>query len=189
MSIDIRIKVRNCIEVIKEKFENNHNLFLSETDVVCQLYAELLKESDFRRVRRTRSGQSTIALHTEVPFFSRELRGREIPILDRWVDIAILDQSKMTFNRNDFRLSKYSSKIYRFIEEKCCIEVKLNSIDSKRKSLDGIERDLRKLKLLNSEIAFMLALDKRAHLNSNDIESLESKYPDVEVIYGTPSSH
>lgn len=187
--MDIRQKVKKRIEIIKNKFEDNHYLFLSETDVVCQLYSELLKVEDFNGLHNTISGQKTIALHTEVPFFSRQLREGQNPILNRWVDIAILNQAKMTFNRSDFRLSRYSSKIYRFEEERCCIEVKLNSIDSKRKCLEDMKNDLNKLKILNSKISFMLFLDKRSHLSNDDLEALRREYTRTEIIYGKPANN
>ena len=147
--MDTKGKVKERIEIIKNKFEDNHRLFLSEADVVCQLYSELLNVEEFNGLHKTSSGHKTIALHTEVPFFSRELAEGQTPILNRWVDMAILNQQNMTFDRDDFTLSKYSSKTYRFEEEKCCIEVKLNTVDSKTKCLEDIKKDLNKLRILN----------------------------------------
>ncbi len=52
----VKQKVKECIEIIKNKFEDNHYLFLNEYDVVCQLYSELLKVDEFSQPQETSSG-------------------------------------------------------------------------------------------------------------------------------------
>ncbi len=179
-------QVRSCIEFIKNKFESNQYLFLSENDVVCQLYMKLFEINNFSKLQNTSSGQKTIALHTEVPFFSKDIPENKKPILNTRVDIAILKPNTITFDRRDFRVRRYSSKDYRFEEVECCIEVKLNKICSKNKCLEKITKDLDKLRTLNAEISFMIFLDKKSHFNEADVNNLKREDENIEIIYGKP---
>lgn len=182
-------QVKSCIEFIKDKFENNQYLFLSENDVVCQLYMKLFEIKKLSKLQETSSGQKTIALHTEVPFFSKNMPATIEPILNTRVDIAILKPNTITFDRRDFRVRKFissSTKEYRFKEVECCIEVKLNKIYSKNKCLENITKDLDKLRTLNAKISFMFFLDKKSHFNEADVNSIKREYQNIEIIYGKP---
>lgn len=132
-------RVEQYILSIIEQFNQNPELFLTESDLKCRLFFELNNDPIFSRIEPTHDeSKSTNYVHSETSYF---VDGK----LDkRWVDITIVKPCNY-----DFRLGEIvGRKGYYFQEPSIGIELKLNKMKGKKAMEKELEKTLTALDLL-----------------------------------------
>jgi len=107
--------VEQCIKELIQRFEQNPNLFTSESDVKCYLYHLLISKDTLQESFVTKDKKRTNLIHTEYPTLLRPL-----------VDLVVLDPKNIT---------KYALQRQRVM---CTIEIKFWStphFDEEQKKL------------------------------------------------------
>lgn len=174
--------VKKSLLNIKERFEENHYIFLGEEDVRCHIFSELLKE--FNNLEKTEDEKYTIPLHAQISFRSpnNDLKTGKKP------DIILINVPSMNLysdNRvkTEFRLKKG----FEFKESPIGIEIKINwnrKFNGIKNHMGGGIKKIRQIQTLNREMFFYLFyVDKKACLSDKEIVSINSGLENIEVIY------
>jgi hypothetical protein len=148
---------------------------LTESDVVCALYRNLLIYPEIGQIEETKDHSTSIPIHVEVRWYgsSGKLKYRS--------DIVIVDVSTLEVKKGKFRLP---SKGYAFDKPLAIIEVKFRRIngESDKQYLAKLIKDLDKLKKIQHEMnceypSYLIALDKKGNSSivSNQINLLRTK--------------
>lgn len=155
--------VKNSVDVLIKRFLRTPNVFLTEDDLRMQLCNLLLRY--YGGIERTKDGDESISLHSEVRWYGEEkLRLRS--------DIVIIDVSSL----NVLHPNKLPSKSYKFNNPKVIIELKLRrskGISNKAFRIK-IKKDFKKLNQLKGIFDnvwgefqteyWMIAFDKKERL-------------------------
>ena len=176
-----RNKIDTAIEQVKETFQSYPDIFLTESDMKCHLFAKLLEDNNFSRIKRTEDKSNSISLHSEVRWY-----GREDKKLKYRSDIVIIDVSDLrTENSTVFRLP---SKGYGFNKFSSIIEVKLRRRNgaSDKSFLKNVKKDVEKLqeiskKVSSNFIGYLVIFDKKKDI-IKEISNIKS-IRNIEIIY------
>lgn len=170
--------IKKAIRDLLKRFSEYPDIFLTENDVCCYLFAILIK-SNLRLLRpqKTRDASFSIPIHSEIRWYGSSGKLRYLS------DIVLLKPKDLRVkNRSSLRLP---SKDYGFNSYYGIIEIKLRRVNgySNNKFLNRIEKDVIKLKNIRKEtkicnkikepIYCLVCLDKK-HDISNDIEKMVS---------------
>jgi hypothetical protein len=119
---------KRAVEIIQENYKINRGLLLTEGDLECHLFAELLKQDGLNRIIDSKSGRhlsrdvngkdfKTTFVHSQVTWFKPDAKsGFE-------VDITISDPAKLEV-KNIELFGQYTSKGFAYDGECVAIEVK-----------------------------------------------------------------
>jgi hypothetical protein len=173
-------RVEGYISRIIEKFKENPEIFLTESDVKCRLFMELSGDSIFSLEETTRDQtKKTNYVHSETSYF---VLGK---LNKRRVDITVVKPSNYDFSKKEVVFRKG----YYFSGPSIGIELKLNKTKTKKnmeKEVEAVLNDLELLKATRPESNFyLLFLDKRGVFNQTEICAWQNKYPNIKVFYGT----
>ncbi|MHA1873781.1 MAG: hypothetical protein ACTSVB_06675, partial [Candidatus Heimdallarchaeaceae archaeon] len=155
-----RNKIDTAVEQVKETFQSYPDIFLTESDMKCHLFAKLLEDNNFSKIKKTKDNSNSINLHSEVRWY-----GNEDKKLKYRSDIVIIDASDLkTKNSTVFRLP---SKGYGFNIFFSIIEVKLrrNGVSDKP-FLKNVKKDVEKLQEISKNVSsnfigYLVIFDKK----------------------------
>jgi len=172
-------RVEECILGTIERFRENPELFLTESDLKCRLFMELDDDPVFSQEEDTKDGEKrTNYVHSETSYF---VSGK---LNQKRVDITVVKPSNYDFRNEEVVYRKG----YYFAEPSIGIELKLNKNRSKKRVKDELKADLdnlRRLKLNRPESSFYeLLLDKRNVFSETEINALQNEYPEIRIFYG-----
>lgn len=174
VSNSIREAVERAIKRVELKFNHHSHIFLTEDDLRCNLFSELLKEDVLSSVQRTQDQSCSIPIHSEVRWYGAngKLKIRS--------DLVILDVAQLkTSNNVLFRLP---SKGYGFGGSMVVIEIKLRRPNGKSDNefIKLIQKDIQKMKVLkrsvNSQALFHLIIfDKKKCIDITNLHERNIK--------------
>jgi hypothetical protein len=172
-------RVEECILGTIERFRENPELFLTESDLKCRLFMELDDDPVFSQEEDTKDGEKrTNYVHSETSYF---VSGK---LNQKRVDITVVKPSNYDFRNEEVVYRKG----YYFAEPSIGIELKLNKNRSKKRVKDELKADLdnlRRLKRNRPESSFYeLLLDKRNVFSETEINALQNEYPEIRIFYG-----
>lgn len=165
----IQEKIKNAIKNLINDFKQHPDKYLTESDVRCFLFNELMKVNEFSVLKNTLDTSNSTPTHTEVRWYgeSGKLKWRS--------DIVIFDVSSLRVKDNIFKLP---SKGFSFNKPWAVIEIKFRRIngESNKKFVKKILEDAKKLSNISAEVTgdyfcHLVALDKR--------EDIRQKMPAV----------
>lgn len=140
-----RDKVLKKLELIATRIQNHRAIILTESDLKCQIYSELIQVSDFGDIHETADANIySIAVHTETKFFN------SLGLLSKTPDIVITDPRRLSIRRRlDGDL--LPSKGFHFDGSSILIELKFHRFDRSFRAgeLIEIEKDIKKGIALN----------------------------------------
>lgn len=160
----IREAVERAIKRVELKFNHHSHIFLTEDDLRCNLFSELLKEDVLSSVQRTQDQSCSIPIHSEVRWYGEngKLKTRS--------DLVILDVAKLKTSNNDFL--RLSSKGYGFRGSVVVIELKLRRPNgpSDNALKNAIMNDIKKMKELQESLSdqalfHLIIFDKKNCIN------------------------
>lgn len=166
LSQEIKTAINRAISRVKQKFVNNPHIFLTEEDLRCNLYSELLKENVLSRVEETQDNSQSIPVHAEVRWYgeNKKLKTRS--------DLVILEVSKLITSDKGF--TQLPSKGYGFSGSMAVIETKLRRVNgpSDNKWKKDLLKDINKIRqlqtLVDSEaLYYLLIFDKKRDIGAN----------------------
>lgn len=175
-------KVKQVLLNIKNRFEENHHIFLGEEDIRCHIFSDLLQH--FNNTECTRDGKYTIPLHAQISFKSpnNDLRTGEKP------DILLIDIPSMDlYTDGKVKPQLKLRKGFQFRKAPIGIEIKINWRRSGGGIKNQISKEIDKIKRIqerNEEMFFyLLYFDKRARLSDEEIKTINQELENIEVIY------
>lgn len=143
---DNRNKVINKLQLVADRIRAHRAIVLTESDLKCQIYSELIQVSDFGAIQETADENiNSIAVHTETKFFN------SLGLLSKTPDIVITDPRRLSIRRRlDGDL--LPSKGFHFDGSSILIELKFHRFDRSLRlgELSEIEKDIKKGIALNS---------------------------------------
>ena len=162
ISTEVKEAIENAIERVKQKFIRTPHIFLTEDDLRCNLYSELIKEDYLCEIIKTEDGNDSIPIHAEVRWYgeNKKLKTRS--------DLVILDVSQLITSHNGAQF--LPSKGYGFRGPMAVIEIKLRRPNGP--SDNGWKRalhyDLDKIKKLQTLVDaeaqyYFIFFDKKSH--------------------------
>ncbi len=170
--------IKKAIRDLLKTFSEYPDIFLTENDVCCYLFAILIK-SNLRLLRpqKTRDASFSIPIHSGIRWYgsSGKLRYLSDIVLLKPKDLRVKDRSSL----------RLPSKGYVFNSYYGIIEIKLRRVNgySNNEFLKRIEKDVIKLKNIRKEtkiynkikkpVYCLVCLDKK-HDIRNDIEKIVS---------------
>lgn len=166
VSSEIRGAVERAISRIEGRFRSYPDVFLTEEDLRCNLFSELLKEEVLSGLTRTRDNSSSIPIHSEVRWYgsNRNLRTRS--------DIVLFNVSQLITSYNNS--IKLSSKGYAFGDPWTVIEIKLRRVNglSNSKWKESLFKDIGKMRDLQSlvdpqALYYFIIFDKKSDLGTD----------------------
>lgn len=169
-------KITQTIENLINDFESYPDKYLTESNVRCLLFKELVESQELGQPQKTEDNSYSIPLHTEVRWYgqSAKLKWRS--------DIVVVDVSSLRVKNNIFRLP---SKGYGFNKPLAIIEIKLRRTkgDTDNAFIKKVQEDVRKLKERKREIpgdypCYLIVLDKK-----NDIQEKIARADDIKIYY------
>ncbi|MFA5157881.1 MAG: hypothetical protein WC451_01655 [Patescibacteria group bacterium] len=172
-----------AIEKIISDFKEYPDKYLTEDDVRCFLFNELMKIDEFSLPIHTSDNSKSITVHSEVRWYgnSGKLKWRS--------DIVIVDVSTLRVKNDIFKLP---SKGFGFNRPKVIIEIKLRRINGESDNgfINQIRKDLDKVSKIKQEISgnfisCLLVLDKKRDLKDG-IDHLGQS--GIEIFYQFASS-
>jgi len=178
MSRSFQERVEDCISRIIEKFRENPELFLTESDVKCRLFMELNNDPVFSQEEVTGDQEKrTSYVHSETSYFVFGKLNRNR------VDITVVRPSNYNFEHKEV----VSRKGFYFEEPSIGIELKLNKSKSKNgmeKELKAVLDDLAQLKNFRPESSFyLLLLDKKKIFSQEEVGDLQNEYKEIAIFY------
>lgn len=176
-------RVENCICRIIERFEENPELFLTESDLKCRLFMELNNDPVFSQEEITRDKEKrTNYVHSETSYFVFGKLNR------KRVDITVVKPSNYNFKNEEVVFRKG----YYFAEPSIGIELKLNKNKSKNKmekELKAVLDDLEQLKNSRPRSSFyVLLLDKKKVFSQEEVRDLQNEYQEIMIFYAVIDS-
>ena len=185
ISTEVKESIENAIERVKQKFIRTPHIFLTEDDLRCNLYSELIKEDSLCEIIKTEDGNDSIPIHAEVRWYgeNKKLKTRS--------DLVILDVSQLITSHNG---AQFPSKGYGFRGPMAVIEIKLrrpNGPSDNRWKRD-LHCDLDKIKelqtLVDAEAQYYLILfDKKSH-SKIDLENPTDNHVQIHYL-SKPRNH
>ena len=174
-------KINTAIEQVKETFQSYPDIFLTESDMKCHLFAKLLEDNNFSRIKKTKDNSNSINLHSEVRWY-----GREDKKLKYRSDIVIIDASDLkTKNSTVFRLP---SKGYGFNKFFSIIEVKLRRKNGNSDNYFSkrIKEDIKKLRDIEKKVSkdfkgYLIIFDKKKDITQK-IKSIQGNN-NISIVY------
>jgi hypothetical protein len=165
-----------------DRFRENPELFLTESDLKCRLFKELDSDSVFSREEATGDGEKrTNYVHSETSYFVLGKLNR------KRVDLTVVKPSNY-----DFMDRAVARKGFYFEEPSIGIELKLNknkSLYRMRAELIAVLDDLARLKRSRTESTFcVLVLDKKGVFSDEEISNLQREYREIRIFYATTGS-
>ena len=92
----IEREISKAINKIIDDFEEYPNKYLTESDVRCFLFNELIKIEGLGQLKETEDGSKSISVHTEVRWYhGKQKQSFEIVKLNYRSDIVIIDVSNL----------------------------------------------------------------------------------------------
>jgi hypothetical protein len=176
-------RVEGPISRVVEQFEENPELFLTESDLKCRMFLELNGDQVFSQIEMTRDGnKKTNYVHSETAYF---VLGK---LNKRRVDITVVKPSNYDFNLGEVQTRDVvNRKGYSFDEPSIGIELKLNKRKTKtamEKELKQVLDDLDLLKRTRPESTFyLLFIDKKSGFTPEEIATWQNRYPDMKIFY------
>lgn len=166
VSSKIKCAVERAIRRVEQKFRGYQDVFLTEEDIRCNLFSELLKEEVLSNLTRTQDNSSSIPIHSEVRWYGsdKSLRTRS--------DIVLFNVSQLitTYN-NSIGLS---SKGYAFGDPWIVIEIKLRRVNGpgNPKWKESLLKDIRRMKELQSlvdpqALYYFIIFDKKSDIGTD----------------------
>lgn len=166
--IDSQFSKVNLDKIIRRLFRaflDFPNLFLTEEDIRCHLFSELLRVPQFSLKHKTSDGSFSIPIHSEVRWYgaSNKLKYRS--------DIVILDPGDLRVMETKLKLP---TKGYAFNYFWAIIEIKLRRKNGKSDNqfLKDIIKEKEKLISINEEIIYkdrayycVLCFDKKKDIS------------------------
>jgi hypothetical protein len=170
-------RVLLAINKVRGDFKRNPNLFLSEGDLQCRLFAELQRLFPKEGVTEDRQNETSF-VHSQI----RYMEGGRFDKNN--VDLVVVEPRN--FNFKDFAI--VYRKGYSFSEPSIAIELKLCKIKENRDSLQKRwEKDLVKLNRLKQRrydsIFISLLFDKFNLLSNSVVSRLETEYLGIKIFY------
>ncbi len=166
VSPEIKLAVERSIRRVERKFRRYPDVFLTEEDIRCNLFSELLKEEVLSSLTGTQDNSFSIPIHSEVRWYGsdKSLRTRS--------DIVLFNVSQLITNyNNSIRLS---SKGYAFGDPWTVIEIKLRRVNgpSNSKWNNSLSKDIRRMKDLQSLVEpralyYFIIFDKKNNLGTD----------------------
>jgi len=177
VSNTIKEAVERAIQRVELRFNRHSHIFLTEDDLRCNLFSELLKEDVLSSVRRTQDQSCSIPIHSEVRWYGEngKLKNRS--------DLVILDVAQLITSNND--LFRLPSKGYGFGGSMVVIEIKLRRPNgpSDNTFKKALMKDILKMKELrrsvNSQALFHLVIfDKKKCIDITNLneENIKTHY-------------
>lgn len=170
-----RLQVERVFRNLANKCRAELGVLLTESDLKCQTYLELLRVPDFSMLEETPDhGVSSIPIHTETKFFDVNGRLREAP------DLVITTPSRLSIRR---RLdgNRQNTKGFHFDGSSILIELKFlrHQIPANQRSLQKIEHDIEKGQRLNGrrlDFHLFVVVFDRYGTNRNQVNNLFHHY-------------
>ena len=173
----IKTAVESAIQRVELRFNSHSHIFLTEDDLRCNLFSELLKEEVLSSVQMTKDQSYSIPIHSEVRWYGENGR------LKIRSDLVILDVANLITSNIDF--FRIHSKGYAFRGFVVVIELKLRRPNgpSDNAFKNAIMKDIRKMNELKRSISgqalfHLIIFDKK---NIIDITNLRE--PDIKIHY------
>lgn len=181
-----RIRVGQALEAVAEQARNRRALVLTESDLKCQVYLNLIAVPEFGRFQDTFDPEvSGISIHTETKFFDNRGLLRQAP------DLVITSPSRLSI-KTRLDGEGLPSKGFHFDGSAILIELKFLKRDRRPVATDlvKIEQDILKGKTLNRQgdlnfHLFVAVFDRFVHaqeavsdlfLQHRDQENLTCRY-------------
>ncbi len=174
---DLKIRTFRAISIVKEDFQRNPCLFLSEGDLQSRLFLEFSKQ--LPKEGMTGDGDhKTNYVHSQISYFE------ENKLNKNKVDLVVVNPDRFDFKNKQI----IKRKGYCFREPSIVIELKLCKV---RESLGGLlnrwREDLEKLKRLkikrNDSIFISILFDKFNLIEESVINQLKTEFNGIEVMY------
>ena len=168
--------IREAILEIEELFKSQPNIFLTEDDVRCLLFQQLI--SRIRPIKLD-SGDYSSFVHSEVRWYGK---GGD---MHKRSDIVVIDATNIRVKADGLPLP---TKGYGFNNFYAAIEIKLRRVggESDNVWLKKISKDVNTLLSLRHEavnaynpLLIVIAFDKKSEIT----EKMKHDYPNVEIIY------
>jgi len=180
MPVSLNDRVEDCISRIIERFKENPELFLTESDLKCRLFMELNNDPVFSQEEVTGDGEKrTNYVHSETSYF---VFGK---LNKKRVDLTVVKPSNYNFENEEV---VYRKGFY-FAEPSIAIELKLNKDKSKKKVEDELRAvlyDLERLRRSRPKSSFcVLLLDKRKVFSEEEICGVQNEYRRIRIFYGS----
>ncbi|MBU0614187.1 hypothetical protein KJ766_02805 [Patescibacteria group bacterium] len=169
-------KIDEIIRSLIDDFTQYPDKYLTESDVRCFLFNQLMQLPEFATLQDTSDGSKSTAIHTEVRWYgkSHKLRLRS--------DVVILNVADLQVKDGYLKLP---SKSFGFNKPQAIIEIKLRRVngESDNAFTKKIQEDIDKLKVIKEEVAseypcFLIILDKLKDIHNNIPHSTE-----IEIFY------
>lgn len=185
VSQEIKTAINTSIMRVKQKFINSPHIFLTEEDLRCNLYSELLKENVLSRVERTQDNSNSIPVHSEVRWYGENKK------MKKRSDLVILDVSKLITIDNGF--TQLPSKGYGFSGSMAVIETKLRRVNGPSDNAwkKDLLKDINKIRELQTlvdleALYYLIIFDKKRDIGA-DIPNTDD--PKIEIHYLTIQSN
>lgn len=170
-NLENRNFVLTSLNNVAERMRLHRGLVLTESDLKCQVYSELLNIDSFSRVRPSFDNNvSSIAIHTETKFFN------EIGLLSQAPDLVITDPGMLSITRS-VNGDPLPTKGFNFDGPSILIELKFlkSARRAHAKTLASIRHDINKSELLNRRrlnFHLIVAVFDRFDHNENIIQEI-----------------
>ncbi|MEJ5361664.1 MAG: hypothetical protein WBK20_11950 [Spirochaetota bacterium] len=167
----VQDEIEKAINRFINDFSDYPNKYLTESDMRCLLFSELLKMQEYCKIQETEDNSKSIPLHSEIRWYSKSKK------LKFRSDIVILDVKDLIVKSGKIELP---SKGYGFNIPKAIIELKFRKINGKsnNKFISDIRNDIDRLKKIKFEMAtsdfpmYLVIFDKK--------QDIESKLDDLQ---------
>ena len=182
--------INDSIKELINTFEKYPDIFLTEEDLRCFLYSNLLNKKSLQNLHKTSDNSYSIPIHTEIRWY-----GNDYEELKYRSDIVIIDPKDLQTKNNEF--FNVNSKGFSFNNYYAVIELKLRRINgdsdnsflngnSRRKN--GINNDLEKLKKIREKVSqsiyktrfYSINFDKKS---INDLENKIVNFRNINFYY------
>jgi hypothetical protein len=182
--------IDDSIKELVNTFEKYPDIFLTEEDLRCFLYSNLLNKKSMQKLHKTSDNSYSIPIHTEIRWY-----GNDYEELKYRSDIVIIDPKDLQTKNNEF--FNVNSKGFSFNNYYAVIELKLRRINgdsdnsflngnSRRKN--GINNDLEKLKKIREKVSQSIYKTRFYSINFdkkliNDLESKIVNFRNINFYY------
>jgi hypothetical protein len=184
-SLKIKNKILNVIQGATKDFKKYPDKYLTEDDVRCHLFNQLMKIKIFSNTENTYDNSKSISLHSEVRWYQGANFNQEW--MNYRTDIAILDVSNLKTSDDIY------SKGFNFENYFAIIEIKLRrriNGCADNALIEDIRKDIGRLKEIQgmeNKSLFLLILDKKANRNIigliNTLKDDANNPPNLNIFY------
>ena len=176
----IEDEIKNKIDKLGNEYRTNPGIILTETDMQCLLYKELLEIDILAQLYDTKDGHKAYAVHTELSWFDLDRRLTLKP------DITILAPKYLTITK--YKNTNFPTKGFGFSGGGIIFELKFNRYKSIKSFIKSVKQDLEKIDNLQTihhdAICYFVWFNKY-NVESEEINNLIAEHNNYQkkVIY------